>query len=101
MIKHIIDMEKATHIRRNMVLKEMDIRWFPNGKRNIYSIKFVDKLGKVRFIPQCFTRGLPYNVRDARQRGIQPCNCKGEPEGHVYPVGIDAMIMYNNMEVIL
>lgn len=94
-------MERPTHIRRNLMLKEIDIRFFPNGKRNIYSIKFVDKAGKIRFIPQCYTRGLPYNVKDARQRGIQPCNCLGEPEGHLYPVGIDAVLMYNNMEVIL
>ena len=94
-------MERATHIRRNLMLKEMDIRWLPNGRRNIYSIKFVDKSGKVRFIPQAYTRGLPYNVKDARQRGVQPCDCQGNPEGHVYPVGIDAILMYNQMEVIL
>lgn len=94
-------MGKATHIRRNMMLKEMDIRWLPNGKRNIFSIKFVTKSGKLYYIQHAFVRGLPYNVQDARQRGIQPCDCKGNPEFHVYPVGIDMVIMYNNMEVIL
>lgn len=96
-------MKKPTHIRRNMMLKEMDIRWLPNGKRNIFSIKFVTKSGKLYYIPQAFVRGLRYNARDARQRGIQPCDCKGNPEGtdHVIPVGIDRIIMYNNMEVIL
>jgi hypothetical protein len=83
------------------MLKEMDIRWLPTGRRNIYSIKFVEKSGKIRFIPQAYTRGLRYDVRDARQRGIQPCDCRGNPEGHLYPVGIDAIVMYNNMEVIL
>lgn len=94
-------MKKPTEIRRNMVLKEMDIRWLPNGNRNIFSIKFVDKKGKLRFIPQAYMRGLRYNVKDARQRGIQPCDCKGNAEGHVYPIGIDRIIMYNGMEVIL
>jgi len=79
----------------------MDIRWLPNGKRNIYSIKYADKSGKIRFIPRAYTRGLPYNVKNARQLGIQPCNSMGNPEGHVYPVGIDAVLMYNQMEVIL
>lgn len=94
-------MKRPTEIRRNMVLKEMDIRWLPNGNRNIFSIKFVDKKGKLRFIPQAYMRGLRYNVKDARQRGIQPCDCKGNAEGHVYPIGIDRIIMYNGMEVIL
>jgi hypothetical protein len=84
-----------------MMLKEMDIRFLPNGNRNVFSIKFVDKSGKLRFIPQAYARGLPYNVKKARQRGIQPCDCKGHPEGHLYPVGIDSIIMYNSMEVIL
>lgn len=94
-------MKRPTEIRRNMVLKEMDIRWLPNGNRNIFSIKFVDKKGKLRFIPQAYMRGLRYNVKDTRQRGIQPCDCKGNAEGHVYPIGIDRIIMYNGMEVIL
>lgn len=94
-------MRKVTHIKRNMVLKEMDIRFLPNGKRNIFSIKFVDKQGKLRFIAQAYARGLPYNVKVSRQRGIQPCDCKGYPEGHVYPAGIDLMTQFNQMEVIL
>ncbi|GAB6122286.1 hypothetical protein [Dysgonomonas termitidis] len=94
-------MNKPTHIRRNLMLKELDIRWLPNGKRNIFSIKYVDKSGKLRYIPQAYVRGLPYNVQDARQRGIQPCDCEGNAEGHVYPAGIDMIVMYNNMEVIL
>jgi hypothetical protein len=64
------------------MLGEMDIRFLPDGKRHIHSVKFADKSGKIRFIPQCYTRGLHYDVKDARQRGIQPCNCTGESEGH-------------------
>ena len=94
-------MKKATEIRRNMMLKELDIRWLPNGKRNTFSIKYVDKSGKLRYIPQAYVRGLPYNVKDARQRGIQPCDCGGNAEGHVYPAGIDVIVMFNGMEVML
>lgn len=94
-------MRKATEIRRNMMLKELDIRWLPNGQRNIFSIKYVDKSGKLRYIPQAYARGLPYNLKDARQRGIQPCDCKGNAEGHVYPAGIDVIVMFNGMEVML
>ena len=94
-------MKKVTHIRRNMMLAEMDIRWLPNGKRNMFSIKFSDKSGKLRFIAKAYACGLPYNVKDARQRGIQPCDCNGNPEYHVIPVGIDRITQFNNMEVIL
>jgi hypothetical protein len=94
-------MNKPTHISRNIMLKEMDIRWLPDGRRNIISIKYVDKSGKLRFIPQAYVCGLPYNVKKNRQRGIQPCDCKGYPEGHVYPVCIDLVTMYNKMEVVL
>jgi hypothetical protein len=93
--------EKTTHIRRNLMLKEMDIRWLPNGERNIISIKFVDKSGKLRYVPQAYVRGLPWDVQEARQRGIQPCDCRGNMEGHLYPVGIDSIVMFNGMEVIL
>ncbi|MDR0830039.1 MAG: hypothetical protein LBN95_08015 [Prevotellaceae bacterium] len=96
-------MQKVTHIRRNLMLKEMSIRWLPNGKRNIFSIKFVDKEGKLRFFPQVFATGLSYSVKDSRQRGVQPCDCKGNPDPntHIYPVGIDRIVKFNNMEVIL
>lgn len=84
-----------------MVLREMNIKWFPNGRRAIFSIKFVDKSGKLRYIPQAFATGLPWNLRENRQQGIQPCDCNANPEGHILPVGIDAITMYNDMEVML
>ena len=93
--------KRPTHIRRNMMLKELDIRWMPNGKRYVFSIKFSDKNGYLHFFPFAISRGLTYNVREARQRGIQPCDEKGNPIDHVYPVGIDAFTKYNGMEVIL
>lgn len=94
-------MNKPTHIRRNLMLKMMDIRWLEFDKRNIISIKFVDNSGKLRYIPQAYVCGLPWNVAKNRQRGIQPCDCKGNKEGHVYPVGIDYIIEFNHMTVIL
>lgn len=94
-------MAKPTHIRRNMMLKELDIRWLPNGNRYIFSIKFSDKQGFLHFFPYAIVRGLRYDVREARQRGIQPCDEKGNPIDHVYPAGIDAITQYNKMEVIL
>lgn len=83
------------------MLKEMDIRWLPTGHRYVFSVKFVSMAGKVYFFPMAYVCGLPYNVRKARQRGIQPVDSWGNKTGHVYPVGIDNFTMYNQMEVIL
>jgi hypothetical protein len=88
-------------IARNIVLKELDIKWLPNGNRHTFSIKFVDKQGKLRFIPKAYSCGLRMNMKQHRVRGIQPCCQTERPEGHIIPVGIDRIVMYNQMEVIL
>ena len=84
-----------------MVLKELDIKWDPYGNRRVFSIKFVTLSGKIHFFPMACCRGLRYDVHEARQRGIQPCDERGNLIDHVYPVGIDAITQYNQMEVIL
>ena len=94
-------MEKPIKIRRNMMLKELDIRWLPNGKRNIFSVKFVDKKGQVRYFNRAYSCGLAYDMKSNRFRAIQPCDQNGASFGHVYPVNIDLFIMYNNLDVIL
>lgn len=84
-----------------MMLKELDIRWLPNGKRNIFSVKFVDKKGMVRYFNRAYACGLVCDMKANRLRAIQPCNQNGDIVGHVYPVNIDLFIMYNNLDVIL
>lgn len=41
------------------------------------------------------------NMKENQLRGVQPCDCKGNPEGHPYPVNIDLILEYNRMKVIL
>lgn len=94
-------MATVKYIRRNLMLKELDIKWLPGGIRNIFSIKFVNKKGNIHFFPRAYATGLNYSVSDSRQRGIQECDERGKPIGHIYPVGIDLILMFNNMEVIL
>ena len=84
-----------------MMLKEIDIKWLPGGVRNIFSIKFVTKSGQLHYFPHAYATGLTYSLKDSRQRGIQECDERGNKIGHIYPVGIDAIILFNNMEVIL
>lgn len=95
-------MMKTTEIRRNLMLADMDIRTDELGHRRIFSIKFVTKEGKLYFIPQAYVCGAGrMNMKEFQLRGIQPCDCKANPEGHVYPVDIDNILEYNNMKVIL
>ena len=36
------------------------------------------------------------DMKRHRFRGIQPCDCKGNPELHVFPVKITNIIEYNS-----
>lgn len=89
------------NIKRNEMLADMDIRLAMNGKKRTFSIKFVGRNGKLYFFPNAFACGVANtNMKQARVRGVQPCDCKGNPEGHVYPVGIDNVIEYKGKKVI-
>ncbi|MGL4852896.1 MAG: hypothetical protein ACRC3Z_09690 [Phocaeicola sp.] len=88
-------------IKRYTMLNELDIRRNPDGSRRIFSIKFVTKAGKLIFIPQAYACGAGKMDNKAyRVRGIQPCDCKGNPEGHVYPARIFNIITYNGKRVV-
>jgi hypothetical protein len=89
-------------IKRNLVLKMMAVRETPNGNPYVFSIKFCDKQGKIRFFPQAIACGAgKMNGYENRMRGVQPCCAKGNPDGHPYPVSIDRIREFNGMEVII
>lgn len=102
MIKHSIQhLIKMKIIKRNLVLDELDIRTNPDGTKRIFSIKFVTAKGKLIFVPQAYACGAgKMNNKQYRVRGIQPCDCSGNPESHVYPVRIDNIISYNAQRVV-
>lgn len=88
-------------ITRQQVLDELDIRTLPDGRKRIFSIKFVTAAGKLIYLPQAYACGAGrMNNKQYRVRGIQPCDCKGNPEGHVYPMKIDSIIKYNGKQVV-
>jgi hypothetical protein len=91
------------YIKRNLVLKMLAVRETPSGKPHIFSIKFCDKKGNVRFFPQAISCGAGrMNEWENRMRGIQPCCSKGNPDtAHPYPVSIDRLIEFNGARVIL
>lgn len=92
-------MEKKTISRREM-LADMDIRTYPDGRRRIVSVKYVQGDGKIRFFPQATVGGAGrMNNKKFRVRGFTPCDCKGQPEDHVHPVSIFNIIEYNGKTV--
>ena len=91
----------ANKIRRNAVLKSLDIKETESGKRIHFSMVFVTKQGERIFVPRAVSVGLSYSLTANRLRGILPIDINGEKMGHVYPVCIDNILEYNSMEVIL
>lgn len=83
------------------MLQQMDIRWNWRGDKVVFSVKFVDLSGRLHFFPYAVCRGLRYDVKKHRQRGIQPVTETGDAIDHVYPVNIDLFFQFNKMEVIV
>lgn len=88
-------------IRRNLALKEYDVKESPDGRQVQFSIKFVNKQGELVFIPRAVACGLKMNMAKNRMRGVLPVDENGDKVGHVYPVGIDNIIEWNGKKVIL
>ena len=89
-------------ITRQQLLDELDIRTLPDGRRRIFSIKFVTAQGKLIFFPKAYACGAGrMNNKVYRLRGIQACDCLGVPEPgiHVYPVRIYNITQYNGKTV--
>ena len=73
------------------MLDELDVRYRPDGRCRIFSIKFVTAGGKLIFFPQAYACGAGrMNNKVFRVRGIQACDCLGNPEKGIerlQPVG--------------
>jgi hypothetical protein len=91
----------AEKIRRNHVLKSLDIKESPSGAQVSFSIVFIKKDGERVFVPRAVSVGLPYSLSAHRFRGVLPVNIAGDKTGHVYPVCIDNILEYNGLEVTL
>ena len=86
-------------IRRNLVLKEYEIKETPDGKQVTFSIKFIKKNGELAFIPRAVAAGLPFNGKDNRMRGVLPIDSDNTASGHVTPVHIDGIIEWNGKKI--
>lgn len=91
----------AETIRRNLALREYDIKETPQGKQVTFSIKFVKKNGELVFIPRAVACGLSQNMKNNRLRGVISVDKNGDKIGHPTPVSIDAITEWNGKKVIL
>jgi len=92
-------MAEIQTIRRNLALKEYEIKETPDGRQVTFSIKFVTKQGEIIFIPRAVAAGLPFNGRDNRMRGVLSVDCENNASGHVTPVHIDGIIEWNGKKI--
>lgn len=91
----------AEKIRRNLMLREYDIKETPSGKQTTFSIKFIKQNGEIVFIPRATACGLTADMAKNSVRGVVSIDNNGNKTGHPTPVSIDAIIEWNGMEVIL
>jgi len=91
----------AEKIRRNLMLREYDVKETPSGKQTIFSIKFIKKNGEIVFMPRAVACGLTANMSKNSIRGVVPIDKHGNKMSHNTSVSIDAIIEWNGMEVIL
>lgn len=92
-------MQKPITIRRNLALKEYEVKETPQGRQARFSIKFVKKDGELVFMPMAVACGLKMNIKQNRMRGVLPVDQQGNAAGHVTPVHIDGLIEFNGMKV--
>ena len=91
----------ADKIRRNLMLREYDIKETPQGKQTTFSIKFIKTNGEIVFMPRAVACGLTANMNKNRLRGVLPIDFQGNKISHPTPVNIDAIMEWNGMEVVL
>lgn len=88
-------------IRRNVALREYDIKETPQGRQVVFSIKFLKKNGELVFLPKAVASGLSFNMKDNRMRGVVAVDNNGDKIGHPYPVNIDLILEWNSKQIVL
>lgn len=92
-------MAEITTIRRNLVLKEYEIKETTDGRQVTFSIKFVKKNGELVFLPRAVATGLKMNMKDNRMRGVLLVDSDNNSIGHITPVHIDGIVQWNGKKV--
>lgn len=93
-------MNNIAKITRTDALRIMEMRE-AQGIRNTFSIQFYKKNGELVFFPTACSAGLRFNMHENRMRGVQQLDRNGKKIGHVTPVCIDNIRMFNHQQVVL
>lgn len=88
-------------IRRNLALKELEVKENPSGKQRTFSIRFIKVNGESVFLPLAVATGLRFNMSAHRMRAAVGVNKQGNTIGHIYPIRIDNIIEFNNLKVVM
>lgn len=89
-------------IKRSEALHDMEVKEDSDGRKHLFSIKFVNKKGEVVYFPYAFSCGLRADMKKNRLRGVVPSAANGlRISDHPTPVCIDNILEYNNKIVIL
>lgn len=88
-------------IRRNVALREYDIKETLQGRQKVFSIKFLKKSGELVFLPKAVACGLRFNMSENRMRGVVAVDENGDNIGHPYPVNIDLILEWNGKQIVL
>ncbi len=88
-------------IRRADALRQMEVREDQFGHRVLFSIQFYNNRGEVVSMSHAYTCGLKVSLKDNRLRGLQQTDAAGNKIGHVVPLSIDNIRMFNNQKVVL
>ena len=93
--------ESKGFIYASTMIAKIDERYDRYGKKIIHSIKFITKTGKLHYFPQVFFQGAGRNInnKEYRLRGVQPCDCKANPEGHPFSVKLTNILAIDDYTV--
>lgn len=87
-------------IKRADVLTIMELAG-RSGSQSYFSIQFYKNNGELVSLQRARTCGLKMNMKDHRKRGVQMVDDHGNAVGHIYPVCIDNIRLFNNIRVII
>lgn len=89
----------TTTIKRADALRQMETREKSKGEAAYFSIQFYKKNGELVSLRKAKITGLRANMKEQRLRGIQAVDHAGNAIGHIYPVSIDNIRTYNDLQV--
>jgi hypothetical protein len=93
-------MTQKRNTRLNAVLSEINEKLLPNGKRKVFSIKFVLKTGELVYMHRACAAGLRTNMKANDLKAVVAVNERGEDIGHITPVWIHSIIEFNSNTIV-